>query len=160
MDGLLIEIDEIVVETDPENGPLRTEEAVLHPAVDQRAVETYPELLPSSGGVGPVAVPFAGKQQEKAAPGQLDFMGKGGAAEPALAFGDIEKLVFLQHTAALLGEEIAGRVPGGGIRLAGADGLGAHGVDRQAPEPVVLVDNQVFLMDIPLAHDCLTWLGG
>ena len=105
-------------------------------------------------------MPFAGEEQEHTAPRQRDAVGEGGAAEPALALGDVEELVFLQHAAALLGEEVAGRVARGGIGLPGGDGLRADGMDGKPPEAVALVGDEVFQVDVFLAHSCLTWLGG
>ena len=88
-DGFIVQIDEVFVEADAEYRALRGEETVLHPAVDERAVEPYPEFVPSRGRVGAVGVPLAREEQEHAAAGQRDLVPGRGAAEIAPAFGNV-----------------------------------------------------------------------
>ena len=62
MDGIVVEVHDVAVEPYLQHRLLPGEEAAFHPFLHHGAVEADPEFLPAGGRVGPVGVPFAGKE--------------------------------------------------------------------------------------------------
>ena len=129
LDGLLVQVDDLVVQPQPEHRLFRGEEAFPGDVLGQGTFEADPVLLPAGRRVGPVGMPFSREQDEHRPAGDRNRGMQGGAAENALPFRDVEDLELVQDPPTFFREQIAGRVSRGGIGLAGTHDLGTHGID-------------------------------
>jgi hypothetical protein len=144
LDGLFVQVDDLVVQSRAEHGLFRSEKPFPGDFLGQRALETDPVFLPAGRRIGPVGVPFAREEEEETAFSDGDGMRVRGTPELTGAAGQVEELVFVQDAAALFGEEVAGRVVGRGIWLPGRDFLEPDGIDGGSLEEIVGTGDKVF----------------
>ena len=120
------------------DGLLRCEDSRCHTVVHVLSLKPDPMTLPACTGVRVIAVPFSGKEQEHVAGFDRRFRTMG-TLEDTLAFGVVEQLVFVKHSAFLGIEIIAIGMSLCRIVLTRRYFFISHSTDGQSPQGITFV---------------------
>ena len=147
LDGVIVQVHDVALEPGLPDRLGGGEEPVPDPRFHLRSLESDPILFPAGCRIRPVSVPFSGEKKEETALSDGYGLGVRGTPERPGPAGQIKQLVFVQDAAPFLGEQVAGRVIGRGVRFPGPDFLESDGIDGGSPEKVVGTGDKVFQVD-------------